>query len=104
MSSVETTSQSIQDGMKRINDLMKVIGVGMGQMKQTSFKDVVKEGQLENFKLDENTADEMNRREIKEYYEGMYDKYDEKVHALEYEKKQLETFFQLADNTRKQLE
>ena len=39
MSSLETIIQSIQDGMKRISD-------GIGQLKQESFKDVVKEEHL----------------------------------------------------------
>ena len=97
MTSVETTIQSIQEGMKKISD-------GINQLKQECFKDLVKEGQLDNFKLDEDAEEEMNVRQVKEYYEGKIDKYDEKVHACEYEKKQLETFFQHADNTRKQLE
>ena len=62
MSSVETTIQTIQDGMKKISDNMKIISTGIGQMKQTSLKDVVKEGQLDKFKLSEDKVDEMNRR------------------------------------------
>ena len=104
MTSVETTIQSIQDGMKKINDGMKIFNIGIGQMKQISFMDIVKEQKLDNFKLDEDAEEDMTGKQVKAYYEGKIDKYDEKVHACEYEKKQLESFFQCADNTRKQLE
>ena len=72
MSSVETTIQSIQDEMKKIS-------AGIEQLKQTSFIDIVKEEQLKNFRLDSKVANEMDRRDIKEYYEGKLDKYDEKI-------------------------
>ena len=97
MSNVETTIQSIQDGLEKIND-------GIGQMMETAFKDVVKEEQLENFMLDEDVEDKMARAEIRAHYEGKYDKYEKKVHELENDKKQLENFFQSAEKTKKQLE
>ena len=65
MSSIETTLKNIQDGMNKINE-------GIEQLKQISFKDIVKEEQLKKFKIDDNNdkADEMSRKEIREYYEG----------------------------------
>ena len=97
MSSVEEAIQCIEEGMKKIS-------IGLQQLKQASFKDIVKEKQLENFVLDEEKADDMNRREIREHYEGTFDKYEEIVLRLENEKKQLNKFFQNAENTKKQLE
>ena len=60
MTSVETTIQSIQDGMKKISDGMKIFNIGIGQMKQISFMDIVKEQKLDNFKLDEDAEEEMS--------------------------------------------
>ena len=59
MSSVETTIEYIQDGMKKIS-------VGIEKLKQAGFTDVVREEQLEKGELAENKADEMSRREIRE--------------------------------------
>ena len=97
MSSVETTIQFIQDGMKKISD-------GISQVKHAAFTDFVKEQKLEDFMIDDEKEGNMKKKEVKEYYKGIYDNYEARMHALESEKKQIETFFQLADNTRKQFE
>ena len=94
MSRVGTTIQSMQEGMKKIND-------GMIHLQETSFRDIVKEDQLENFVLEDEEADEMSRGKIREYYEEIFVKYEEKVNALVNEKKQLKTFFQNAEDTKK---
>ena len=97
MSVIEKTIQSIQDGMK-------IISEGINQLKQKSFIDIVREEQLEKFKLNDAQADEMHRKDIRAYYDGKYDMYDEKMHSLENDKKQIETFFQSVENIHNQLE
>ena len=69
MSDIDTAIQSIQDGMNKINQ-------GIQLLNQTSYKNVVKDEELE---IDERNANRMSVKEMTDYYEGKLNKCDEKV-------------------------
>ena len=98
MSIVETIIQSIQDGIEKITD-------GAVQLREASFKDIVKEEKLdEKYLIDDDAEDKMSKSDIRTHYQGEYDKYEEKICNLENDKKQLDTCFQRVENTMKQME
>ena len=98
MSGIEETIQLIEEGMKKVTD-------SLNALTNTCYRDIVKEEQLDTGnELTDEQEDNMKKSEIRQHYQGVYYKYEEKVKQLENEKKGLEQIFSKVEIAKRAME